>query len=145
MGRNSAFDHAGNVAIAAAAGAVGYLVSQRAVFLLVPVFALLAIGATLSIPHDAIDQNRARGLDGDGQTPGQGASGYRMLLRSRPLVLFAVCAMLFHFANAPLASAGRTEARAVAPGLGDRDDVGLHHRGAAHYASGGSGCRRDGG
>ena len=58
MGRNSAFDHAGNVAIAAAAGAVGYLLSQRAVFLLVPVFALLAIVATLAIPHGAIDQNR---------------------------------------------------------------------------------------
>ncbi len=102
LGRNSAFDHAGNVAIAVAAGAVGYLMSQRAVFLLVPVFAVLAIGATLSIPHEAIDQNRARGLDGDGQTAGRGASGYRMLLKSRPLVLFAVCAMLFHFANAPL-------------------------------------------
>ncbi len=25
-----------------------------------------------------------------------------MLLRSRPLVTFALCAMLFHFANAPL-------------------------------------------
>jgi MFS family permease len=32
MGRNSAFDHAGNVAIAAAAGAIGYAFSQRAVF-----------------------------------------------------------------------------------------------------------------
>ena len=102
MGRNSAFDHAGNVAIAAAAGAVGYLVSQRAVFLLVPVFALLAAAATWSIPHDAIDQNRARGLDGDGRMPGHGASGYGMLLKSRPLILFAICAMLFHFANAPL-------------------------------------------
>ena len=42
MGRNSAFDHAGNVAIAVVAGAVGYAFSQRAVFLLVPVFAVLA-------------------------------------------------------------------------------------------------------
>jgi MFS family permease len=32
MGRNSAFDHAGNVAIALLAGAVGYAFSQRAVF-----------------------------------------------------------------------------------------------------------------
>ena len=31
MERNSAFDHAGNVAIALAAGAVGYVFSQRAV------------------------------------------------------------------------------------------------------------------
>ena len=41
-----------------------YLFSQRAVFLLVPVFALAAAAATLSIPHSAIDQDRARGLRG---------------------------------------------------------------------------------
>jgi MFS family permease len=105
MGRNSAFDHAGNVAIAAAAGGVGYLFSQRAVFLLVPVFALLAAVTMLSIPQLAIDQNRARGLgDGAGQEKkdGKGPSGYSVLIRCRPLVVFAVCAMLFHFANAPL-------------------------------------------
>ena len=50
MGRNSAFDHAGNVAIAVVAGAVGYAFSQRAVFLLVPVFALLA---TTAVPATA--------------------------------------------------------------------------------------------
>ena len=105
MGRNSAFDHAGNVAIATAAGGIGYLFSQRAVFLLVPVFALLAAVAMLSIPGSAIDQDRARGLGG-GEGPakdgGEGPSGYSVLLRSRPLVVFALCAMLFHFANAPL-------------------------------------------
>jgi hypothetical protein len=37
MGRNSAFDHAGNVAIAVVAGVVGYVFSQRSVFLLAPV------------------------------------------------------------------------------------------------------------
>jgi MFS family permease len=103
MGRNSAFDHAGNVAIAVAAGAVGYLFSQRAVFLMVPVFAMLAAAATLSIPGRAIDQDLARGLDDGGDTAegGQGPSGIRALLRSRPLVV-ALCAMLFHFANAAL-------------------------------------------
>ena len=105
MGRNSAFDHAGNVGIAAAAGGIGYLFSQRAVFLLVPVFALAAAIAILSIPQSAINQARARGLgDGVGQEEkvGHGPSGYAVLLKSRPLVVFAVCAMLFHFANAPL-------------------------------------------
>jgi MFS family permease len=105
MGRNSAFDHAGNVAIAAAAGGVGYLFSQRAVFLLVPVFVLLAAVAMLSIPQSAIDQNRARGLgdrEGQEKEDGKGPSGYSVLIRCRPLVVFAVCAMLFHFANAPL-------------------------------------------
>ena len=51
MGRNAAFDHAGNVGIAIAAGAVGYLLSQRAVLLTVPGFALLAV---MSIPHGTV-------------------------------------------------------------------------------------------
>jgi MFS family permease len=108
MGRNSAFDHAGNVAIAAAAGAVGYVFSQRAVFLMVPVFAALASLAMLSIPARAIDEDRARGLgagehgDLDEAEGSQTPSGYLTLLRCRPLIVFAVCAMLFHFANAPL-------------------------------------------
>ena len=102
MGRNSAFDHAGNVAIAAAAGGVGYAFSQRAVFLMVPVFAALASAAMLSIPRAAIDQTRARGLGEEAEPGGRGPSGYLSVLRCRPLVVFALCAMLFHFANAPL-------------------------------------------
>jgi hypothetical protein len=50
MGRNPAFDHACNVAIAMVAGAIGYLLSRRAVFQMVPVFAALGSIATLSIP-----------------------------------------------------------------------------------------------
>src|SRR6202051_3586013 len=57
MGRNSAFDHAGNVAIALVAGAVGYIFSQRSVFLLVPVFAMLTVIAVVSITAQAIDYN----------------------------------------------------------------------------------------
>jgi hypothetical protein len=45
LGRNSAFDHGGNIAIALLAGAVGYAFSQRAVFLMVPVFAALTSAA----------------------------------------------------------------------------------------------------
>jgi Na+/melibiose symporter-like transporter len=104
MGRNSAFDHAGNVAIAVVAGTVGYVFSQRAVFLLVPVFAVLAGIAVLSIPAQAIDLGRARDLDG---SPDAGKShadpaGQGILFKSRPLVVFGLCVMLFHFANAPL-------------------------------------------
>jgi MFS family permease len=102
LGRNSAFDHAGNVAIAAAAGLIGWLFSQRAVFLLVPVCAVLAILVTLSIPAAAIDHDRARGADTEGEPEGGPAMGFGMLLGNRPLLIFAVCAMLFHFANAPL-------------------------------------------
>jgi MFS family permease len=104
MGRNSAFDHAGNVAIAVVAGAVGYAFSQRAVFLLVPIFAALAAVAVLSIPADAIDFDRARDLDREPDAAGSPAraAGYRVLFKSRNLVIFGLCVMLFHFANAPL-------------------------------------------
>jgi MFS family permease len=101
MGRNSAFDHGGNVAIAAAAGAVGWAFSQRAVFLLVPVFAVLAGVAVLSIPACAINHERARG--GEKEDDGKPRpSGLNVLLTCRPLLLYAGCTMLFHFANAPL-------------------------------------------
>jgi MFS family permease len=101
MGRNSAFDHAGNVAIAVAAGAVGWAFSQRAVFLLVPVFAVLASLAVMSIPARAIDHVRARGGEKANDSEPQ-PSGLGILLTCRPLLLYAGCAMLFHFANAPL-------------------------------------------
>jgi MFS family permease len=101
LGRNSAFDHGGNIAIALLAGAVGYAFSQRAVFLLVPVFAALTSAAVLAIPAGAIDHERARDAAHDGATQGS-AAGYRVLFQTRPLMIFALCATLFHFANAPL-------------------------------------------
>ena len=104
IGRNCAFDHAGNVAIAVIAGGVGWALSQRAVFLLVPVFSVLAAAAVLSVPARAIDHERARGLephdvkDNDQSNP----SRWKVIVECRPLVIFAGCALLFHFANAPL-------------------------------------------
>src|ERR1700735_1132434 len=101
LGRNSAFDHGGNIAIALLAGAVGYAFSQRAVFLMVPVFAALTSAAVLAIPAHAINHDRARDLTSDDEAKGA-AAGYRVLFQTRPLMIFALCAMLFHFANAPL-------------------------------------------
>ncbi len=103
MGRNAAFDHAGNVAIASAAGVVGWAVSQRAVFLLVPVAAVLAAIAVQSIPSRAIDHERARGADSDDLSGAPAPdSPWRVLTGSRPLMVFGCCALLFHLANAPL-------------------------------------------
>jgi MFS family permease len=109
-GRNGAYDHAGNVAMAIIAAGVGYLFTQRAVFLLVPIFASLAAAAVLAIPADAIDHSRARGAD-----PLQGLNseaaepnavfkpaGWLSLAKMRALAIFAGCALLFTFANSPL-------------------------------------------
>ena len=101
MGRNSAYDHAGNVAIAVVAGAIGWLFGQKSVFLLVPVFGALACVAVLSIPPSAIDHRRARGAVDSEDSRGRSA-GISALLKCKPLVVFSICVMLFHFANAPL-------------------------------------------
>ena len=82
------------------AGGVGWLFGQRAVFLLVPVFAVLAAGAVLAIPGSAIDQERARGADTNAAR--QEGSAWQAVFESRSLMVLALSAMLFHFANAPL-------------------------------------------
>jgi MFS family permease len=106
LGRNAAYEHAGNAAVALLAAAAGYFFSQRAVFLLAPGFAVLAVLAVLSIPHDAIDLDRARGLEGRHQHHERRhkAARWRDLFKHRALVVFAVAALLFQFANAPLLS-----------------------------------------
>jgi len=101
LGRNSAFDHAGNIATALVAGGVGYLFTQRFVFLLVPFYAALCSAVVMMIPAGAIDHDRARDLGRQGQDD-ERAAGYSVLFRTRPLVIFALCAFFFHFANAPL-------------------------------------------
>ena len=100
FGRNAALERTGNVAIAVLIGLVGWLFPDRAVFLLVPACAIVSAAALYTIPRRAIDARRARG-GGDGEAASAPA-GWRSLLTCRPLMVFAACVMLFHFANAPL-------------------------------------------
>jgi MFS family permease len=98
LGRNAAFDRAGNIFIAVFSGAAGWAFGQSAVFYLVPLFAIPSIVAILAVPARAVDDARARGLDA-ARTPAP--SGWKALLDRRLLVLAAAAALL-HFANAPM-------------------------------------------
>jgi len=100
IGRNMAFARAGNLTIAAVAAGLAWTFSPRAVFLQVPISAVAAIVAAYSIPHRAIDLRRARGLE-SGEDKG-GPAHWKVLLRSRPLVVFGLCSLLYEFADAPL-------------------------------------------
>lgn len=105
IGRNSAWDHAGNVVIAVLAGAVGWWLGQRAVFFLVPFFAVIVAMAVLAIPVQAIDHEKARGglsRDDESADSNRQPASLRVLIECRPLLIFAACAALFHFANAPM-------------------------------------------
>ena len=103
IGRNEAFNHAGNATAAAIAGGTAYLFGPVAVFWLMAAMALASVAATLSVPAEAIDHDRARGLSEDGPASDVAApSGFAVLLTCRPLLVFAACATLFHFSNAAM-------------------------------------------
>ena len=98
LSRNAAFDRAGNIFIAALFGGVGVGFSQSAPFFLAPIFAIATTLAVLSIPAASINHDRARGARGPSAPP----ADWRVLLAYRRLLVFAVAAALFHFANAPM-------------------------------------------
>jgi Major Facilitator Superfamily len=102
IGRNEAFNHAGNATAAAIAMVAAYFYGPVVVFWIMAVLAVLSIGATLSIPADAIDHNVARGLQSGADQNREQPSGFAVLLTCRPLLIFAAVAVLFHFANAPM-------------------------------------------
>jgi hypothetical protein len=102
LGRNAIFDRVGNVFMAVVMGISGTIYSQGTPFFLLPVFAALAIVAVLAIPARAIDHERARGLAVEDTGAVRRPESWRVLFRSRPLLVFAASAAIFHFANGPL-------------------------------------------
>jgi MFS family permease len=104
-GRNEAFNHAGNAVAAAIAGITAYSFGPIVVFWLLAAMAIASVFATLSIPAGAIDHHVARGLDDTtrrGGSSGDKPSGFQVLLTSRPLLIFAVATVAFHFSNAAM-------------------------------------------
>ena len=66
IGRNEAFNHAGNAVAACLAGISGYFYGPISVFALLALMAAASVASVLIIPPDAIDHARARGLrDGE--------------------------------------------------------------------------------
>ena len=104
-GRNEAFNHAGNAVAAAIAGITAYSFGPIVVFWLLAAMAVASIFATLSIPSGAIDHHVARGLDDTTEKNAAGhdkPSGFQVLLTCRPLLIFAVATVAFHFSNAAM-------------------------------------------
>ena len=101
-GRNETFNHAGNACAALLAGLFAYLFGPVAVFYLMAVMALASIIAVAFVSPAAIDHDLARGLDPGGAGHGAQPSGFSVLLKNRPLLMFAVCCALFHLANAAM-------------------------------------------
>jgi MFS family permease len=129
IGRNEAFNHAGNAVSAALAAASAVFFGPVVVFWIMAGLAMLSIGAMLLIPARAIDDDLARGLEhgpehgvehgveqrgAAGRPEGEEPSGWRVLLTCRPLLVFAALMACFHLANAAmLPSVGQLLTRVV--------------------------------
>ena len=105
IGRNEAFNHAGNATAATLAGVSAYFFGPIVVFWLMAAMAAASVFATLALPEQAIDHQVARGLaddhDDSAQDPDK-PSGFQVLITNRPLLVFATATVLFHFANAAM-------------------------------------------
>jgi MFS family permease len=115
MGVNQAFNAAGNMTAALALGAIGYFLGLRWMFYLVTGLCFAAAFCVGRIRASDIDYDLARGADGEApakreqQAKSGVADGIRNLLkgfgelfRQKPVVVFLVSAVIFHFANAAM-------------------------------------------
>ncbi|WP_027536025.1 MFS transporter [Bradyrhizobium sp. WSM3983] len=103
IGRNETFNHAGNAVAAGLAGLSACWFGPTVVFYLLGAMAVASLASILAIPEEAIDHDLARGLHNTG-TGGQHdqPSGVDVLLTCRPLLIFAICVVLFHLSNAAM-------------------------------------------
>lgn len=101
-GANQAWNHGGNVFAAIIAAGLALWWSEAGVFWLV---SLMAIGMVVSvsfIKKEDIDHEAARGAEETPDHHGKPPSGFKTVLTDRRLLTFAICVVLFHFANAAM-------------------------------------------
>ena len=101
-GRNEALFHLGDGAISLAILLTAPFFGNSVLFWSMGFTAIASVAAAAAVPAGAIDHAVARGL-----LPGEAAlaarpSAWRVLLGSRPLLVFAACGALFHLANASM-------------------------------------------
>jgi MFS family permease len=104
IGRNETFNHAGNVFNATVAGLLGFYFARRYIFYYVAAICVVTIAALFFIRGKEIDFDRSRGCADGEEKPNDDrtASGFAQVLADHRLLIFILCVMLFHFANAAM-------------------------------------------
>lgn len=102
IGRNGAFSHAGNMLTASLAGYAGFRIGQEWIFYLSAGLGLACSVAALSIREADIDHAVAREAPDNEEAERGAATKASTLLRSRPVLVFALVVLLFHLANSAL-------------------------------------------
>jgi len=101
LGRNARFASVGNGIAAAAMGACGYFISNRAVFFVTALLLVPALIALRYIRTSEVDPERAHGGQAE-KPPQRPLSSLKDPARLRPLLIFAGCFMLFQLGNAAM-------------------------------------------
>jgi MFS family permease len=101
LGRNARFAAIGNGIAAAAMGACGYWLSNRAVFFVTAVLLVPALVALAFIRTSEVDPERAHGGQPE-QPPQRPLSSLWQPARLRPLLIFSGSFMLFQLANSAM-------------------------------------------
>ena len=118
IGRNEAFNHAGNAVSALLAGLLAWKFGPVVVFWLMGGLAAASVFAAIRIPNDKIDNAVARGCDKEPDADDCGDGIWKTLTGNRTLLLFAGLCFLFHLANAAmLTSVGQLLARTAGKGM----------------------------
>ncbi len=99
VGRNQRYASLGTAATAASMGVIGSYVSPGAPLLAAAGLCVPALLALSLIADSEVDYARARGAAGRTQP---GVARWHELLRDRRLLVFALCLLLFQFANASM-------------------------------------------
>lgn len=99
MGKNEAFNHAGNFFTALIAGGIAWYWGVGGIFLLMACTTVLTLCALLAIRNQDIDNDAARGIQ---SAVPQQLPGLSVLTQNRALLITGLTLMLFHLANAAL-------------------------------------------
>ena len=118
LGRNARYAAIGNAMAAGAMGACAYYLGNRAVFLFAATLTIPALVALQTLRE--ADRNPLRPRPSTPMVRERPRDRSWRFLADRKLIVFAVCAALFHLANAamlPIAAAGVTKRAATEAGL----------------------------
>ncbi|WP_083671980.1 MFS transporter [Sphingomonas montana] len=102
VGRNEAFNHAGNAVSAALAGVLAWKFGPVVVFWLMAGLTIASVIVSMRIDEKDIDNAVARGLDCEPAEGCEEPSGWKTLLENRALMIFAAVAFTFHLSNAAM-------------------------------------------
>jgi MFS family permease len=119
LGRNARYAAIGNAVAAGLMGACAYYIGDRAVFLFAAVLAIPAMAALATLREADSPPLRPR-PPASAPVPARPRARSWQFLMDRRLIAFAVCAVLFHLANAamlPIAAAAVTKRAGSEAGL----------------------------